>query len=134
MSSSPPMSSFPQSSLSYFLFLPSCSIAVFLCKRTHFFYCSELVYSLSPGLPPQQSFPPIQQLFNSHPSLSRLHFTHFNSLSSIPQFFDPFPSSFSISASLINNASQCIKNISRVLLTVKERGETREREDWVTPF
>lgn len=42
---------------------------------------------------------------------------------------------FSIStASLINNASQRIKNISRVLLAVKEREETEEMKERLTPF
>lgn len=40
----------------------------------------------------------------------------------------PHPRPFSIStASVINNASQCIKNISRLLSTVKEREEVREK-------
>lgn len=40
----------------------------------------------------------------------------------------PPPHPFSIStASVINNASQCIKNISRVLSSVKEREEVREK-------
>ena len=145
MSSSPPLSSFPHPSpvsppllppLPFFIttFLPFSNNLLF------FLLFSISFSSLTPSLVKSPSLPPCTFFFILHPSSSLSLFT-FSFYSSLTQFL-PFPNSFippphpfSIStASLINNASQRIKNISRVLLAVKEREETRERKEWVTPF
>lgn len=104
---------------------------------------SDLCPRLPPCPPPPRpltlfsssSPPPSERHISSSPSSSSqasFLFFHFQSLIPLnpptpPHTHQPSPCPFSIStASVINNSSQCIKNISRVLPTVKEGGDERE--------
>lgn len=125
------MSSSP---LLFYSFLPVSPFSGLLKHSLPFlFYCSYSIRPLAPASCWRPSYYHTAPIYSCNFFL-RFFYYFLTPFFQFPIFF--FPSRpFSIStAVLINNASQHIKNISRVLLAVREREETSEGKEWLTLF